>query len=75
MTWSNADLKSQTFYGIHLGVNSQEIPINLIRIICLEIILLKSAPHLSGVNELFILCAEFLAATDIRQNNKSRVSK
>ena len=54
ITWTNIDLSSKVFCGIHLGAISQKVYMNLIHNICSEITLLELLPHLPQVNELIL---------------------
>ena len=54
ITWTNADLLSQVFCGIHLRTISQEMLEITILVISLKITNLRLQPHILGANELII---------------------
>ena len=56
ITWTNVDLSSKVFCGIHLRGISQEVLMNLIHNMWSEITPLELVPHLPAVNELDTGC-------------------
>ena len=56
ITWTNVDLSSKVFCGIHLRPISQEVQMNLIQNMCSEITPLILLPHLPGATELTCFC-------------------
>ena len=50
--WSNVNLPSKVFCGVHLSAVSHEVQMNVIHNKHLEIILLKLLPYIPGTNEL-----------------------
>ena len=52
ITWTNVDLLSKLFCGLHLRAVSQDLLMNLIRHMFLETALLKLLPHLPAAIEL-----------------------
>ena len=53
ITWTNVDLPSKTFCGIHLRAIWQEVLMNLIRNPCSKITISRLLSHLLGTNELW----------------------
>ena len=55
MIWTNVELSTDAFCGIHLGAFNQEVLKNFSSNWCSEITLIKLLPHLPGANELIKL--------------------
>ena len=55
MTWTNVELSTDLFCGIHMGAINQEVLKNFSCNWCSEITLIKLLPHLPGDNDLIKL--------------------
>ena len=58
ITWTNVDVSSKLFCGIHLGAISLEVLLNFSCNLCSEIVLETLRPPIPGANELKLMNAK-----------------